>query len=26
MGFQYNLMIIQKWLSFIGPPCTHIDR
>jgi len=20
MSFQYDLMIIQKWLSFIGPP------
>jgi len=20
-GYQYDLMTVQKWLTFIGPPC-----
>jgi len=23
--FQYNLMILQKWLTFIGPPCSTTE-
>jgi len=24
MGFKYDLVITQKWLLFIGPPCMYL--